>query len=321
MPMVDENRTIVRRGLIQARNSHHPFFQIFSGILNRPIETEEDIGFFVGPMLNAGGRITSPYQSISALLASSLDAYTRVQDLIAVNETRKSLSRDAHEKALEDVDSSVPFIIYIDENLEHGLLGLVAGKLSEMFHRPTAVFTRDGDHYVGSLRAPEGIDLIKILDTSSEYILRYGGHAGAAGCSIMCDMMPQACEKILLTTEQLYTMQDFTPTLRVDTVLDMTKIDASFMQQVESLRPFGIGFQSPIFMIENVSSIITPLGQTGQHLKWETGIRGLDIVGFNIGDFAETLSSAPMHLIGKITTRTWRDVVTIQFQVVDAVKI
>jgi single-stranded-DNA-specific exonuclease len=125
-------------------------------------------------MLNAGGRITTPYQSISALLASSLDAYTRVQDLMVVNETRKSLSRDAYERAIEDVDSSAPFIIYIDENLEHGLLGLVAGKLSEMFHRPTAVFTIDGDHYVGSLRAPEGIDLVKILDASSEYILRYG---------------------------------------------------------------------------------------------------------------------------------------------------
>jgi single-stranded-DNA-specific exonuclease len=111
---------------------------------------------------------------MSTLLASSLDAYVRVQDLMAVNETRKSLSRDAYERAIEDVDSSAPFIIYIDEKLEHGLLGLVAGKLSEMFHRPTAVFTRDGDHYVGSLRAPEGINLVKILDTSSEYLLRYG---------------------------------------------------------------------------------------------------------------------------------------------------
>jgi len=137
----------------------------------------------------------------------------------------------------------------------------------------------------------------------------------------MCDKMSEACEKILFITEQLYTMQDFIPTLLVDTVLDMTKINTHFMQQIESLRPFGMGFQSPLFMIENVSSIVSPLGQTGQHLKWETGIRGLEMVGFHIGDFAEILSSVPMHLIGKITTRTWRDVVTIQFQVVDAVKV
>lgn len=223
-------------------------------------------------MLNAGGRITTPYQSISALLASSLDAYIRVQDLMVVNETRKSLSRDAYERSIEAVNPSAPFIIYIDENLEHGLLGLVAGKLTEMFHRPTAVFTLDGDHYVGSLRAPEGIDLIKILDASSDHLLRYGGHAGAAGCSILCDRMPEASEKILLTTEEFYTMTDFTPTLSVDSVLDVTKIDASFIQQIESLRPFGMGFQMPLFMLENVSNSISPLGQTGQHLKWGTGI-------------------------------------------------
>lgn len=320
MPMLDENRTIVRRWLMQARDSHHPFFQIFSGILNRPIVTEEDIGFFVWPMLNAGGRITTPYQSISALLASSLDAYTRVQDLMVVNETRKSLSRDAYERAIEDVDSSAPFIIYIDENLEHGLLGLVAGKLSEMFHRPTAVFTIDGDHYVGSLRAPEGIDLVKILDASSEYILRYGWHAGAAGCTIMRDMMPQACEKILLATEQSYTMQDFIPTLMVDTVLDMTKIDVSFMQQIESLRPFGMGFRSPLFMLHDITSALTPLGSTGQHFKWEIETKGLDIIGFNLDDIISELSDTPVHLIGRLSTRTWRDTITLQFQVIDAVK-
>ncbi len=93
---------------------------------------------------------------------------------MVVNETRKNLSRDASERAIESVDSSAPFIIYIDETLEHGILGLVAAKLSDLFHRPTAVFTLDHDHYVGSLRAPAGIDLVKILDNSSEYISRYG---------------------------------------------------------------------------------------------------------------------------------------------------
>lgn len=73
-------------------------------------------------MLNAGGRITTPYQSISTLLASSTDAYGRIQELIAVNETRKGLSRDAYERALLDVNGAAACILYIDENLEHGIL-------------------------------------------------------------------------------------------------------------------------------------------------------------------------------------------------------
>jgi single-stranded-DNA-specific exonuclease len=122
MPMLDENRTIVRRGILQSQQSHHAFFQTFCDTLRRPILTEEDIGFFVGPMLNAGGRLTTPYQSLSTLLAGSLDSFARIQELIAVNETRNSKSRDAFERAIESVDSSQSFLVFIDDHLEHGIL-------------------------------------------------------------------------------------------------------------------------------------------------------------------------------------------------------
>lgn len=78
------------------------------------------------------------------------------------------------------VDDSQPILIFIDEQLEHGILGLVAAKLTEMYHKPSAVFTLHDGQYVGSLRAPLGVDLVRILDHASPYLHRYGGHAGAA---------------------------------------------------------------------------------------------------------------------------------------------
>jgi hypothetical protein len=74
-------------------------------------------------------------------------------------------------------------------------------------------------------------------------------------------------------------------------------------------------------MIQNIASSISPLGQTGQHFKWETEIKGLDILGFNLDDIISELSHGSSHLIGKLSTRTWRDVTTLQFQVTDAVKV
>jgi len=71
------------------------------------------------------------------------------------------------------VDTSAPILIYIDENLEHGILGLVAARLTELYHKPSAVFTLHDGFYIGSLRAPEGIDLVKILDNSREYLARF----------------------------------------------------------------------------------------------------------------------------------------------------
>ena len=174
MPMLDENRTIVRRGILQSQQSHHPFFQTFVETLKRPILTEEDIGFFVGPMLNAGGRLTTPHQSLTTLLAGTLDSFSRIQELLAVNELRKGKSRDAFEKAIKSTDIAHPLLIYIDENLEHGILGLVAAKLTELYHKPSAVFTFHDGHYVGSMRAPVGIDLVQILERSRVYLSRFG---------------------------------------------------------------------------------------------------------------------------------------------------
>lgn len=73
-------------------------------------------------------------------------------------------------------------------------------------------------------------------------------------------------------------------------------------------------------MLHNIVSSLTPLGSTGQHFKWETDVKGLDIIGFNLEDIISDLSGVPVHLIGRLSTRTWRDTVTLQFQVIDAVR-
>jgi len=320
MPMIDENRTIVRMGIAQANTSYHPFFQTFSGVLKRPLKNEDDIGFFVWPMLNAGGRITTPYQSIGALLAPSHHVYARIQGLITVNETRKGLSRDAYERAMESVDTQSSFIVYADETLEHGILGLVAAKLCELFHRPIGVFTRDGDTYVWSFRAPIGIDLIKILDAASQYLLRYGWHAGAAGCTITVDNFLQAKKMLGIVTDQLYDIHTFVPTILVDTLLDIERVDQELVRQIESLRPFGQWFHSPLFMLPNVLSVLSPMGQSWQHFKWVTGRKWFDIIGFNLDDIIADIADNPLHLVWKISSHTWGNTLTTQFQVIDAIK-
>lgn len=83
-----------------------------------------------------------------------------------------------------------------------------------------------------------GIDIVKILDASSGYIMRYGGHASAAGCTIMVSQFPLAREAIIAATERLYVLSDFVPTIAIDSVVDIERLDQVFVQQIESLRPF-----------------------------------------------------------------------------------
>ncbi len=83
-----------------------------------------------------------------------------------------------------------------------------------------------------------GVDIVKILDASSEYIVRYGGHASAAGCTIMVHQFPYAREAIMAAAERLYVLSDLVPTITIDSVVDIERLDQVFVQQIESLRPF-----------------------------------------------------------------------------------
>lgn len=130
-------------------------------------------------------------------------------------------------------------------------------------------------------------------------------------------MMTLACDAMRAATATLYAAHDATPVISVDTVIDIDQISHDLIDQIQSLRPFGIGFESPLFMLRDVSLPIFPLGQTGDHIKWESG-SGLDIIGFHMAEYTSLFQAAPHHLIGTLQTRTWRDKKTIQFQVVDA---
>lgn len=318
MPMQDENRTIVRRWILQSQQSHHPFFQTFTGALNRPILSEEDIGFFVWPLLNAGGRITTPHQSLATLLSSSLDSFSRIQELIAVNEIRKGKSRDAYEKALAMIDSSAPILTYIDEDLEHGILGLVAAKITELYHKPSAIFTLHNGYFVGSLRAPPGIDLVRILEQSRDYLARFWWHAWAAGCSIAESDIDAALVSLRSAADSLYRDHDSTPTLTVDTMLDPSRIDLQTLRDIEILRPFGMWFSAPLFLLPHITAPILPLGQSGEHIRWDFPGK-LEILGFRFGEYRDMLSGKTVSLIGTLKSHTWRDVVTPQFHVMDAI--
>ena len=187
-----------------------------------------------------------------------------------------------------------------------------------MSHKPSAVFTLHDGFYVGSLRAPPGIDLVQILETSRDVLDRFGGHAGAAGCTIRADMMQKACTMLQKSAKTLYAHHDLMPVLRVDSVLDPDHITSQTVLEIESLRPFGIGFPAPVFLLENISAPIMPLGQTGEHVRWER-VGPLEIVGFRMAEHVPLFSQKKVHLIGTLKSHSWRGVVTPQFQVQDAV--
>ncbi len=316
MPMRDENRTIVRYGIQQSQNSHHSFFQTLAWSLSRPIRTEEDIGFFVGPLLNAWWRLTTPYQSIAALLTSPSHAFSRIQDLMHVNETRKKRSQDAFCASLEIVNPDLPMMWYAQEGLEHGVLWLVAAKLVDTYHKPAAVFTLHEWCYVGSFRAPDWVDIMGILHAAGPYFSRYGGHAGAGGCTFLKKDL-DIIEKILQeTTAQKIQHIPTHPVTWIDACISPEDITASFVQSIENLRPFWVWFLVPQFLLQNIAVPPEIFGKTEHHIQWKNNY-GFEILGFHLRPYLSDLGKTS-GLIGTFKINTWNNQKTIQFHVSDA---
>lgn len=187
-----------------------------------------------------------------------------------------------------------------------------------MYHKPSAVFTLHEGNYVGSLRAPLGIDLVKILDACSPYLARYGGHAGAAGCTIQESSMLDASRAFQDAMRALYSDHDSTPVLRIDTVLDMYRLNLEMLHSLDTLRPFGQEFPAPLFLLRDIMAPVVSLGQTGEHIRWDVSEK-IEIVGFRMGEYRTQLQDRPTHLIGTLKSHTWRDTTTLQFHVLDAI--
>jgi single-stranded-DNA-specific exonuclease len=156
---------------------------------------------------------------------------------------------------------------------------------------------------------------VKILDASKKYLARYWWHAGAAGCSIESSMISWAIEFLATSTHELYSGHDSTPVLTVDSILDPKKITLDTVWEIEKLRPFGMWFSAPLFLLPDISVPILPLGKTGDHIRWD--YPGLEILGFRLWEYMDQISTWPVSLIGTLKSHVWRDTITPQFHVLD----
>lgn len=185
MPLVDENRIITTLGLKQMKNSHTPGLKKFVAETKNLEGNADVIGFQIGPRINASGRMDTPLTALRWLLASDATSDNFLEQIENLNDERKGVVEDFVKKAFENIDPDAPVLFFFEKNLEHGLIGLVAGKLTEKFNRPSMVLCEhheaDGStSYVASCRAPEWCDIMVLLDDSKELFIRYGGHKQAA---------------------------------------------------------------------------------------------------------------------------------------------
>lgn len=257
MPLTGLNRTFVAQGLkVMAGRKNIGLRTLADKAGVDEFPTPYHLGFILGPRINAGGRVGESFLGARLLSTENEEeAFSLVEKLEHYNEERRSLETEAFEQALLQVDPANSVIIVDHDNWHEGVIGIVAGRLKEKFHKPTAVIAWN-EKGVGkaSARSIPGFDFGRLIHKAHHlgFVLGGGGHEMAAGFSLTKEQLPLLKNFLNKELQRLETEIDLRPLLLCDGYLDLRSITLEFMEELKALSPFGMGNPNPKFIFTDV---------------------------------------------------------------------
>jgi single-stranded-DNA-specific exonuclease len=258
-PLVGENRTIAwlgLRGLAEVRNAGLRALLKRLGIYGRTLRAS-DIGFKVGPRINAAGRLASANTAIDLFAATDDDAaWELCAELDRMNTERRDVELLVRTEAEQEVDANARVLILAREQWHKGVLGLTAGRIAQKFHRPTLMIAMEGERCVGSARSIPTINLHAQLERVADLFEHFGGHDYACGFSLPTHNLPLLRERLAAVFEELDASL-FVRAARIDGELLLHEIDREFVAAHEMLEPFGAANPQPIFAVRGVDVVGT----------------------------------------------------------------
>lgn len=258
-PLIGENRTITSLGLAGLADVRNPGLRALLkrlGLEGRALRAV-DVGFKIGPRINAAGRLASANTAIDLFAAVDEDAAWKIcAELDRMNAERQDIEQQVRELALAQVEGGERILILAGEDWHRGVLGLTAGRIAQRYHRPTLAMTIEGDLCVGSGRSIPTIDLHSELDAVSELFTHFGGHEFACGFSLPLKNLEELRARLHERFEAL-DADLFRREARIDATLTLGEIDAEFLATHEMLQPFGAGNTQPLFLVRDVTVTAT----------------------------------------------------------------
>lgn len=329
MPLVDENRTMVKYGLIKinqrARTSISALLEGLS--MNRVLS--ENVSFGIVPHINASGRIGDASDAVELLISEDIyRAKEMTHRLKFYNQERKQLQEEAFNNCIAMIPENDNFPLIYREDIHEGIGGIVAGKIKENLNRPCIIVmpTEDG-RLKGTGRSVDNIDLFQFLNEFSNLFDTFGGHKGACGFTLKKGNFQPLEDGIHNKINRMY--QDnphiFDVNKAYDMELHISDITLDLYDGIMSMEPFGQGNPLPVFKISNVNlTDIRLLGNEGKHVKFFAieGNYRLECILFNeAASYMELITCGDsVDLIGTIDVNEWNGRKTIQFKTEDIIK-
>ena len=300
-PLIGENRGLVRRGLVQIRNTRRQGLFSLANVAAMQISktTANQIGFILGPRLNAAGRLKSAKAALELLMTSDPSrAGLLAQELDANNQERQTVTRDTQIKAetLATADEDAPYLLFAaHEDFNPGVVGLAASRLVEAHYRPAVVAAKGPEETRGSCRSIAEFHITDALDKCADLLVRHGGHAAAAGFTVRNENLAELVARLKALATAELGKQELHPTLNADMEMSLSSLNFELLRQLGGLEPTGYGNREAVFVSRAVkvkSSRV--VGADGRHLKLtlqdERGVT-TDAIGFRLGQLQPDLPS------------------------------
>lgn len=304
MPLVGENRAIVKKGL-----------ELLKYTMNRGVRTLMEtakidtsglttgsIGFMIAPRINAAGRMGDPKCAVELLLskddrtarryAEQLDEENRDRQATEISILEDALNIIAYNREMED-----DYVLVLDyEGWHHGIIGIVASKISEKFNKPCILISTGDGMGKGSGRSIKGFNLFQALEECAGELVKFGGHELAAGLSVETERIGEFRKHINQYAKSVMNEADFVPRIYVDAELPIEYINMNTVERLMILEPYGMGNASPVFFARKLTvTYIRPLSD-GKHMKLTLSKDDnyVEAVGFNMGAYLEKIKLQDM---------------------------
>ena len=324
VPLTGDNRKIVFQGQRQLQQTQSLGLRALLDVchLHKDIVSSRDIGFGIGPRINAAGRLKDAALSVRLLLSNTQEqAYTQATEIDRLNQKRKALCEQTLQEAKQLVkDHDLPVIALAKEGWHAGIIGITASQLMRTYYKPTILIAIQGNIARGSARSIPTVNMYEILKACRSCFESFGGHHQAAGFSIQPKNIPAFLEQLKSMSLQSIPPKDLIENIKIDLELPPQYIHLDFLVELEKLEPFGMQNPEPIFYSKNLQVLdYRLLGNQQQHLKLSLAYQNhcFEAIGFNQSHLLEYCHKKSIQCVYKLQKNIFNGIETVQLEIID----
>lgn len=328
VPMTGENRILAHFGLQRLNRSPRIGLWAICERINRPYPLDiTDVVFGIGPMINAAGRLADAREAVRMLLSADRNsALDNATQLVTRNKERRQMDAATAEEAtrkfkgLSDFQNRKTTVLF-EPNWHKGIIGIVASRMVETFHKPTVILTESNGKAVGSARSVAGFDLYNALQQCEDLFITYGGHAHAAGMQLPVDKVEAFIERFEGVVSSLIAPEMEQPQIEVSTKIRFDEITPEFWKWLQRFEPFGPQNMNPVFWAEDVYDTGRSRLLANNHVKLSLRQAGSPVemegIGFGLGKAFEAVQGKPFGILFNLREDEWQGRRTIKIYAKD----